>query len=741
MNDTIIGRPMARVDGALKVTGQAPYAYEYPAQGVVYGVMATATIARGRVASIDTGPAFAVPGVLHVMTSRNAPSQHRFGPGDATGLLAGNRFLFARPVLADDQVRYHGEPVALVLAETFEAARDGAARLDVRYAIEPARCALEPELARAYRPDAINAGMETDTTIGDFEADFARAAVTVDARYRTPYQKHNAMEPHAALAEWREGGLVVHTSTQSVANTRKALAKTLGIDVARVRLHSPYVGGGFGAKLGMQPEVVFAALAAGLLRRPVKVAQTRQQMFATVGHRPEMIQRVRLAADATGRLSGIAHEAWMQTSPHEEFAEQAAAFTRSLYAAPNRITRHRLVPLDLPPGDTMRAPGEAPGMMALEAAMDELASTLGMDPIALRIRNEPAVDPERRVPFSSRPLVRCMNEGARRFGWDQRPTRPASRREGDRLIGYGMAAAIRPNYMRNGAASVAMDAAGRVTARLDMTDIGTGTYTILTQIAADALGVPPASVEVRLGDSAFPENWGSGGSFGATSSGVALHGACVALRAKLAAAAGRPELRIVDGQVRAGGAAEPIATFMARVAPAGLSAEYAHTGSGKSYTEYSQHSFGAHFAEVAVDALTGEVRLRRMLGVFDAGRVFNPRLARSQLIGGMIWGVGAALLEEGVVDPRFGHFVNAGLGEYHVAVAADVPEVDAVILETPDDKANVFGAKGVGELGTCGSAAAVANAVFNACGIRVRDYPITVEKVLAGLPDARIRAG
>jgi xanthine dehydrogenase YagR molybdenum-binding subunit len=431
--------------------------------------------------------------------------------------------------------------------------------------------------------------------------------------------------------------------------------------------------------------------------------------------RPTSRQRVRLGAGRDGRLVAIAHEVNMHTSRYEEYGEQTAITTRSLYAAPNRLTRHRLVPLDLPRGEDVRAPGEAPGLLAVESAMDELAHALGMDPVELRIRNEPTRDPERGVPFSDRRLVDCLREGARRFGWERRPARPASLRDGQWLVGYGMAAGIRTHFQGPTKARVRLEPDGSAVVQSDMTDIGTGTYTILTQVAADALELPIERVRVALANSDYPVSPGSGGSQGAGNSSNAVHRACEVLREKLRTAGGRipPEGLEGEGQI-AGMADDP------------------------NYKAYSIHTYGAHFAEVGVDADTAEIRLRRMLGVFATGRVLNAKTARSQLIGGMIWGVSYALHEEAVVDPRSGAFVNRDLAEYLVPVHADIPVLDAVVLDDVDEIANVLGVKGLGEVGICGSGAAVANAVFNATGVRVRDFPITLDKVLPGLPRVEV---
>jgi xanthine dehydrogenase YagR molybdenum-binding subunit len=462
-------------------------------------------------------------------------------------------------------------------------------------------------------------------------------------------------------------------------------------------------------------------------------------MFTNTGHRPAFRQHIRLGADRDGRLTAIAHEATGETARFEESAENVATFSRSLYAAPNRITRHRLVPLDVQHGETMRAPGEAPGMLAFECAMDELATALNIDSVELRLRNEPQSDPELGIPFSTRHLVTCLTEGARRFGWAQRPTIPASRREGRQLIGFGMSAGIRPNKLRESAAQATLHQNGRLTVRLDMTDIGTGSYTILTQVAADAMGLTPDAITIELGDSDFPVTPGSGGSFGAGSSCSGLYNACIALRHVIVLAAvgdkrsplwraAATDVVFQNGHVIAGDVQESLADIAAR-APGGLRAD-GTVAPGDTYQRYSQNSYAAYFAEVEVDMDTAEVRVRRMLGVFDAGRILNPRTARSQLLGGMIWGLSSALHEEGVVDPRYGNVVTCDLASYHFATNADAPRVEVVMLDAVDDSSNPIGSKGLGELSICGSGAAVANAVFNATGARVRSFPITLDKII-----------
>jgi xanthine dehydrogenase YagR molybdenum-binding subunit len=708
----MIGQPINRVDGPLKAAGRAIYAYEHwdelPDAGQpLYGFIVGATIGRGRVTRIDTSSAERSPGVRMAMTHSNAPAQGIRVPDPSIPLP----YWSAVPTLSSPDVHHYGEPVALVVAATFEQARAAANLVDVDYAAEPGQYDFAAHQDQAYAPKALILGITTDTAVGDFDAGFDGAAVKVDQRYTTPYYFSQPMEPNACLAVPRGEDLMIYVSAQIVDGAHAAIANTLRIDPRRIHVVAPYVGGGFGSKLGIHSETILAALAAWQLKQPVKVAMTRQQIFHLVGMRPTSSQRVRLGAERDGRLVAVAQEVTMFTSPHEEYGEPTATAIRSLYAAPNRLTRHRLAPLDLQHGEDVRAPGEAPGLLVVESAMDELAYALGIDPIELRVRNEPTLDPELGVPFSDRRLVECMREGARLFGWERRPATPASRRDGQWLVGYGMAAAIRGHPQAPTKARVRMGPDGIAVVQSDMTDIGTGTYTIVTQVAADTLGLPLERVRVELGRSDFPASWGSGGSWGAANATNAVHRACEALREKMRASGGR-------------------------IPAAGLEAEgeIVSMFDDPNYKAYSIYSYGAHFAEVGVDVDTAEIRLRRMLGVFAAGRILNAKTARSQLIGGMAWGVSAALLEDAVVDTRNGAFVNRDLAEYLVPVHADMPEIDAVVLDGFDDKANVLGVKGIGELGACGAGAAVANAVFNATGVRVRDFPITLDKLLPGLP-------
>ncbi|HET6238519.1 MAG TPA: xanthine dehydrogenase family protein molybdopterin-binding subunit [Acetobacteraceae bacterium] len=715
-----VGKPLDRVDGPLKVTGGARYAYEM-AQGpaTAYGYVVQAAIAKGRITFIDTRAAEQAPGVHLVLTHRNAPEQ---GTGTHPE---------AHPVLTSPEISYHGQPVAFVVAETFEQARAAAYLVRVAYDRASGDYTLRGSLAQAQTPQAGNT--PPDSAIGDFATAFAAAPVKLDVTYTTPMQSHAMMEPHATLAMWDGEKLTLHTANQMLNRGQSAVARTLKIAPENVRLICPYLGGGFGAKLAVEADAILAAIAARELQRPVKTALTRPQVFAVTTHRSDTIQRIRLGTDQDGHILAIGHDVVSGNLRTEPDFEGAAVQTRTLYAGANRLTRHKLVPLDIPVAASMRAPGEAVGLLALECAMDELAEQLALDPIELRVRNEPTEDPERHVPYSSRHLIACLQEGARRFGWDKRNPKPAQVSDGRWLVGMGVAAATRGNPLQRSNANVRLGPDGIATVRMAMTDIGTGTYTILTQIAAEMLGLPPAQIRVELGDTDLPFAAGSGGSFGAASSGSALFDACTSLREKLARAAGMdPDAAsFTNGRIEANGQSKSLTSLV------GTGTGIEANGSivpGRTLKDFSQQSYGAHFAEVGVDMDTGEIRLRRMLGVFTAGRILNAKTARSQAIGGMIFGVGAALHEALDLDPRFGGFANHDLAEYHVPVHADVPEVDAIFLPELDTKSNPLKSKGIGELGICGAGASLANAIHNACGARVREYPITLDKVLSALP-------
>lgn len=715
-----VGTAVPRVDGPSKVTGTARYAAEHFPEGMLHGVLLRAPLGCGRITTVDATQALAMPGVRAVIRDQRLI---RNG-GDFAGAAA--------PVQGVDEVAYFGQPIGLVVADSLERAR--AAALCVQVAFEAATGVFDMVAARASAQpptDDIYGLFLIHTEQGDVDHAATTAAALVDAVWQTPSQNHAAMEPHAAVAVWQDGRLTLYGSYQSPVVTRDQLATVLGLQPSQVRVLSPFVGGGFGGKLGVMPEAVAAALAAQQFGRPVKVAMTRQQVFEATGRRPMTEQRVRLGADAQGHLTVIQHETITDQLEGEVFFEPAGLATHLLYAGANRLVDHKVVRTNKLLGVSMRAPGEAVGQLALECAMDELAEALNLDPIELRLRNEPARHPETDLPFSSRALVACLEEGAARFGWNARNRVPGGRRDGDWLIGHGMAAAARGNLFGPSRARVAIEGDGRVTVETEMTDIGTGTYTILTQIAADLLGVPLPQVEVRLGDTEAPQSAGSGGSWGAATSGSAVYAACAELRARLAAAAGAPveAITLADGMLTAPGIRRPIAELVGN----GLSVE-GEVAPGESNNRFNQTSYGAHFCEVRVHAVTGEVRVSRWNSVFAAGRILNLQTATSQAIGGVVFGIGGALTEELVHDHRSGKLVNRDLGEYHVPVHADIPAIDIHFLEERDHVTNPLLAKGVGELGVCGAGAAVANAIYNATGARVRTFPITLDKLLPGLP-------
>jgi xanthine dehydrogenase YagR molybdenum-binding subunit len=691
-----VGAPLDRVDGHLKATGRATYAFEYATQdSAVYGVIVPAAVAKGRVVGVDTREAEHARGVLLVLTKNNAPPQSPWGPVDLP-----DRFARAEPALDSDEVRYFGFPVAFVVAETFEQATAAAAMVRIHYESVPGQYDLHAAGPRAQNPGLISSGDPADSSVGDFDAAFAAAPVKIEAMYTTPYQNQAPMEPHATMAVWEDETLTVYTSAQLTTSPQEGLARTFNIAKENVRIITRYVGGGFGNKLPFYVDATLAAIGARILRRPVKLAMTRPQLFHMTTHRTASEQRLRLGADWDGRLTAYGQDALVQCARFDHYTEPVCGAARMLYAAPNRLTRHRLAKLDLPRSDSMRAPGDAIGLLALECAMDELAEAVDLDPVELRLRNDTQIDPERHRPFSSRHLSEALRQGAARFGWDRRVAKPASVRDGRWLIGLGVASAIRADVLRSATARARLQHDGRLTVELAMTDIGTGTYTILTQIAAAAMDLPVDRVTVRLGDTRFPPTAGSGGSFGAGTSGAAVLAACRKLNSGLT-------LGITEAE--------------GSVTPADLDDNYSHAG------------FGAHFVEAAVHRDTGEVRVRRMLGVFAAGRILNAKTARSQMIGGMTWGIGSALIEENYVDPRHGSFVNQDLASYHVAVNADVGAMDVLFLDEVDPHGGPLGSKGIGELGICGASAAVINAIYNATGARIRNIPATPDKLLTRL--------
>ncbi|AYC36606.1 xanthine dehydrogenase family protein molybdopterin-binding subunit [Streptomyces griseorubiginosus] len=696
-----LGASVERREGRQKVTGTARYAAEQPRPGRAHAWPVPASVARGRVTGIDTTVALALPGVLAVLTHENAPRLSE--PDDA--MLA---------VLRDSRVPHRGWFVALVVGETLEAARAGAAAVRVDYAVEDHDVTLTRDHPAAHAPEEANGGYPGTREHGDPEGAFASAPVRVDVGYSVPPLHNHPMEPHATTAEWQDGRLTVHTSTQGATTVRTVLAGLFGVPEDHVTVHAEHVGGGFGSKGTPRPDVVLAAMAARHTGRPVTLALPRRFLPAVVGHRAPTLHRLRLGARPDGRLVSLIHELTTHTSRVKEFVEQAAVPTRVMYAAPDSRTAHRVAPLDVPTPSWMRAPGEAPGMYALESAMDELAGELGMDPVELRIVNEPDTEPDSGKPFSSRHLVECLREGARRFGWDRRDPRPGSRAEGPLLVGSGVAAAMYPVMAQPSTAAVRALSDGNFLVRINATDIGTGARTVLAQIAADRLAVPVDRVRIEVGSTDLPAASLAGGSSGTASWGWAVHEACARLAERLA---GGP------------------------VPAEGLEVRADTAGQADADSPYARHAFGAHFAEVTVDTVTGETRVRRLLGVYAAGRILNSRTARSQFVGGMTMGLGMALTEGSTMDAAFGDFTESDLASYHVPAHADVPDIEAHWIEEDDPHLNPMGSKGIGEIGIVGTAAAIGNAVFHATGTRMRELPLTPDRVLGGIGRGAVPRG
>ena len=715
----VIGKPTHRIEGPLKTTGKATYAAEWHTEvpNAAHGYIVGAAIAKGRIKSIDLSAAKAAAGVITIVTAANAGALDKAGR-NAAKLLGG------------PDIQHYHQAVALVVAQTFEqaVAASHLVRIDYdraddgKYVLAEARDAVKSVKGRA-----------ADQLLGDFEGAFAAAPVKLDATYTTTDHAHAMMEPFATIASWEGDKLTLRTSNQMIDWCRTDVAKTLKMPKADIRVHSPYVGGGFGGKLFLRADAVLAALGAKAAGRPVKVVMQRELMFNNSVHRHATIQKLRIGAGKDGRITALDHEGWSGNLPGGD-SENAVNASRSMYAGANRMMRNRLALLDLPEGNAMRAPGEAVGSIALEVAMDELAEKLGMDPIALRVLNDSQVDPAHpEKSFSLRKMVECLTVGAKAFGWNKRSAKPGARRDGQWLVGMGVAAALRDSPVMTSGARVRLSADGRVTVETDMTDIGTGSYTVIAQTAAEMLGVGLDRVAVKLGDSDFPVSSGSGGQWGANSSTSGVYAACVKLREAVAAKLGidPATATFAGGKVSGGGKS---ATLVQAAAGGEVVGEDSIEFGGVR-KQMHQSAFGAHFVEVGVDSYTGEIRLRRMLAVCSAGRILNPISARSQVIGAMTMGSGAVLSEELVVDPRFGHFVNHDLAQYEVLVHADVPHQEVIFLPDLDPASSPMKAHGVGELGICGVGGAVANAVYNATGVRLRDFPMTVDKVLAGLPE------
>ncbi|MES2648933.1 MAG: xanthine dehydrogenase family protein molybdopterin-binding subunit [Bacteroidota bacterium] len=699
-----IGQAMNRIDGLLKVTGTATYATDYKLKNTAHAVLFKSTIAAGAIASIDSAEAEKSPGVLAVITHKNAPKLNEKG-----GIRGG-------ALLQSNTIEFFGQHIGLVVAETFEQARYAAGLIKVSY--DKATAIVDFE---KHAKDAAPPKDNMDATRGDVETVFKNASHKIEAVYETPIEHHNPMEPHATIAFWEGGKVTLYNGSQIINGAQGAAAATLNLKPEEVRIVSPHIGGGFGSKGGQWANLVLAAVAAKMVNRPVKLALTRQQMFNSVGLRQRNHQKIRLAASEDGKLSVLSHETITHAAIKNEFVEPCGDCSRVMYEVPNSLISYRVVPMNIILPTYTRGPGKSTGSFALESAMDELAYQLKMDPIEFRIKNEPTKDPSNGKPFSSRTTVQCLQEGAKAFGWEKRKLDPRQNEQGDWLVGYGVGAGTYPARQRDSSAIIKLTRNGKdvkAIVELAASDLGTGTHTIVAQTAADALGIAVKNIEVKIGDSNLPPAAGSVGSVGAASFANAVNDACEKITTELIVKSGkqflvRPtakEVMIIDN----------IAAYETRAdakPPADVS-------------NYSIHSFNANFAEAWVNKYTGMVKIPRFLAVTGAGKILNPKTARSQIIGGVVWGIGMALTEESILDPRWGNFVTRSFAEYHVPSNLDIGTIDTLFIDEKDTKPNKLGVKGIGEVGIVGVAGAVANAIFNATGKRVRSLPITPDRLI-----------
>jgi xanthine dehydrogenase YagR molybdenum-binding subunit len=738
--DNLIGQPLDRVDGRLKVTGRAPYAYEQAVPNAAYAVMVMSTIAKGRITSMNTQAAERSPGVLLVMTHLNAPklpaltSQPKAPPA--------GRVI---QVFQDNVVRYANQPIGVVVAETLEQAEEAAFLVRAQYAAEAHHVDLDSRVDEGYSPKKVGGGGEpASSERGDMKTGLAEASSRIDHVYRTPPQVHNPMEPHATIAVWTDADhLVLYDTTQGVFTDRNRVAKLFSLPEENVRIISPYLGGGFGSKGPVWSHVIIGALAARQVKRPVKIACSRPQMFGMLGYRSETRQTIAAGAKADGTMTALSHDTVCLTSTFDEFVETASLVSRMLYPAPNNSTTHKVIKSDLGTPSFMRAPGESVGTYGLECAMDELAYELKMDPVEFRLKNYAETDPEKKLPWSSKSLRECYRLGAEKFGWSKRSLEPRSMREGNVLIGWGMGTSEYPTRRSASSASAQLQADGSLLVDAGTQDLGTGTYTIMTQIAAATFGVPPSQVKFKLGDTVLPKTPVSGGSQTAASTGSAVYLATKALEEKLIQMAvsdpksplsgvSAQDIVLENGRLSSRSDPSKGETFKELMARSGQSNVQAQADAkpGDEKNRYSMYAFGAQFAEVRIDADLGQIKVSRMVGCFGAGKILNAKTARNQFMGGMIWGLSMALYEHAAMDQRVGRWVNNNLSEYHVPTNADVGQIEAFWVDEKDDHINPIGAKGIGEIGITGASSAVANAIFYATGKRVRDLPITLDKLL-----------
>jgi xanthine dehydrogenase YagR molybdenum-binding subunit len=732
-----IGQPLTRREGVLKTTGAARYAADNHPPGMAYAVLAVSSIARGRVTALDVAAAKAHPGVIEVMTPANAPKLAL----DPDAKL--HPFMFRLDLLQNDGVRYPNQPIAVVVADTLEAATEGAALLAPEYQVEPARTGLDGNTS--FPPAAVGAGGPPGESHGDIDAGLAAAAVQIEAVYETPAQYHNAMEPHAIVAAWDGDTLSIDTPSQGMAMAQGRIAGLFGIPADAIHIRSPFLGGGFGSKGLISGPQILGIMAARLVGRPVKLVLRREQMFGPVGHRAPTRQTMRLGADGDGALTALSHHAKIATSTFDDFFEPAANASHALYASPAIATAHEGVRLDTGTPLFMRAPGEAPGSAALESAIDEMALACGMDPLAFRLKNYAEVEPISGKPFSSKALRQCYQQGAERFGWAGRPQAPRQMRDADgMLVGWGMGTALFPAMMFQGHARARLRQDGTGVMEIGAHDMGQGAWTALAQIAADALGLDLDRIAFNSGTSDLPDAGIAGGSAHTATAGAAIHSAGADVIGKLADLAMADQRSPLFGAGNAGVIArggrlyrrddearsESYADILTRAGQDEIEGRGTGAADPAAQSAYAMHAHGAVFAEVKVDPDFGQVRVTRLVGAFAAGTVVNPRMVRSQYYGGMIWGVSFALHEHTAVDKRTGRPMNANLAEYHVPVSADVPNIEAILVEERDVHVNALGIKGVGEIGITGTAGAIANAVWHATGIRVRSFPITLDKLI-----------
>lgn len=724
-----IGKPLDRVDGLLKVTGQARYAGEFPEVGLLHGSVVSSTVAKGRIIKLDASKALALPGVIMVLDHLNRPNiasyDEAFADADAAD---GSPF---RP-LYNDRVLYSGQPLALVIADNLELARHAGSLVQIEYASE----AFDTDLI-AQQQHAYPSPQTPPKPRGDFQAQWRAAVVSLDLNYSTPIEHHNPMEPHASTVLYQpDGTLHIHDKTQGPQNCQAYVQKVFGLDKSQVRIFAAFVGGAFGSGLRPQYQLPLAVMASLALKRSVRVTLTRQQMF-TFGYRPRTLQRLQVGATADGKLVALGHTATGQTSRFEDFSEHVVEWSGMLYHCNNVQLAYNLVPLDVFTPLDMRAPGAALGVIGLECAMDELACALGVDPVQLRLTNYAERNQNEDKPWSSKALRECYSEGAERFGWQRRNPEPRSMRDGRQLIGWGMAGGVWEAMQMKASAKARIDTDGKLTVSSATTDIGTGTYTVMTQIAAQASGVAVANVEFVLGDSSLPTAPLQGGSFTVSSVGTAVQQACEALAAKLLEIArqtypvfkGAETVRFDDGHLHTGDVRVSLAQLVKDSGEDTLQVQV-DSEPDKKREGYASATHSAVFVEVRVDEDLGIIKVSRVVSAIAAGRVVNPKMARSQILGGVVWGIGMALHEETQTDHHLGRFMNHSLAEYHIPVNADIGEIDVVFVEEHDEIVNALGSKGVGEIGIVGVAAAVANAVYHATGKRVRDFPITLDKVL-----------